>query len=116
MPCHRVSAIFELYDTFSRLLQVVIFPVIYDRYAMNEANCHVLFWGQKYNTSEHMNVPTDRCFGHCLSPLISFVNPSSVIRSPPSYTMRGREKFGSPDLKVRKSVIRCPMGSVSIVL
>lgn len=29
-----------------------------------------------------------------------FVNPSSVIRSPPSFTMRGREKFGSPDLKV----------------
>ncbi|CAM9167508.1 unnamed protein product, partial [Sphacelaria rigidula] len=28
-----------------------------------------------------------------------FVYPSSVIRSPPSYTMRGREKFGSPDLK-----------------
>lgn len=30
-----------------------------------------------------------------------FVNPSSMIRSPPSFTMRGREKFGSPDLKVR---------------
>eukprot|EP00903_Cladosiphon_okamuranus_P008057 g7771.t1 len=28
-----------------------------------------------------------------------FVNPSSMIRSPPSFTMRGREKFGSPDLK-----------------
>ncbi|CAM9878402.1 unnamed protein product, partial [Ascophyllum nodosum] len=29
-----------------------------------------------------------------------FSNPSSTIRSPPSYTIRGREKFGSPDLKL----------------
>lgn len=26
-------------------------------------------------------------------------NPVSVFRSPPSFSMRGREKFGSPDLK-----------------
>ena len=26
-------------------------------------------------------------------------NPVSTFRSPPSFSMRGREKFGSPDLK-----------------
>lgn len=35
---------------------------------------------------------------------IRFVNPSSMIRSPPSFTMRGREKFGSPDLKASTSI------------
>lgn len=41
----------------------------------------------------------------CRRRTIRFVNPSSVIRSPPSFTMRGREKFGSPDLKVSVEVV-----------